>query len=260
MGFDRDSDETRLREAYDMIYTHVVFLFIFLQFNSVLLGIETSYSHVDSDGIFFDQKLLEIFKYKKNGFFIEAGAHDGVCQSNTKRLEEFHHWTGILVEPSKCLFEKLCAARQNSLCFQCALGSHDQNNTYVYGDFNGNPMSSVGGTRTNNTPHHRVLVRSLQSIVDEIGIHHIDFLSLDTEGYELKIIHGIDFETTTFDYILIEIYNDQYNEIISFLSNKGYELIENFSNYNYQSNPYWDGTQNDFLFKRKSIIDILNGV
>lgn len=35
------------------------------------------------------------------GFFFEAGAHDGVSQSNTHQLELQLGWTGVLVEPSK---------------------------------------------------------------------------------------------------------------------------------------------------------------
>ncbi len=48
----------------------------------------------------------------------------------------------------------------------------------------------------------------------------------------------------------IEI-SQNYDEIISLLSEKGYELKENYSNYSLETNPCWDGSHNDFLFCRK---------
>jgi FkbM family methyltransferase len=184
--------------------------------------------------------------------FIEAGAHDGIQQSNTKRLEEFHGWTGILVEPSKSLFNALKKNRPNSKCFQNALGSFEENNLFIHGDFDGSLMSSVNGNRLDRNPSITVQIRSLQSILDEEKIDHVNLFSLDTEGYELKILKGIDFNKTTFDYLLIEIYNDQFDSIVSLLESNGYELIENFSNYNLKDNPFWDGTHNDYLFSYKN--------
>lgn len=187
-----------------------------------------------------------------HGYFIEVGGHDGVEQSNTKLLEESYNWTGILVEPSPILYPTLCKNRPHSLCFQCALGSFEENGTFVEGDFDGSTMSSVNGERLNRPATEKVLMRSLQSILDETNVHHVNFFSLDTEGYELNILHGIDFERTQFDYILIEINNNQYGQITGFLLEKGYEMIQSFTNYSKETNPLWDGTHNDYLFKRKN--------
>jgi len=210
---------------------------------------DISYSLSDFRGVPLDQKLVEILNFE-NGIFIEAGANDGMIQSNTKLLEEQYGWTGILIEPSSTLFSRLRSNRPASQCFQCALGSFDENGTYVFGDFDGNLMSSIDGKRLNRPAQEKVLVRSLQSILDEVHLHHIHFFSLDTEGHELNILKGIDFERTTFDYLLIEIYRDQYDKIVSLLRDKGYEMLDCISNYNPATNPQWDGTHNDYLFKR----------
>jgi FkbM family methyltransferase len=212
------------------------------------IAAEVSYSSFDSMGIRLDQKLVELMSYE-NGVFIEVGANDGIQQSNTRRFEEFHGWTGILVEPSEILFSKLRNNRPNSKCFQCALGSFEENNTFADGDFDGSLMSSIDGERLQRSALNQVLIRSLQSILDETDVQHVNFFSLDTEGYELNILKGIDFSRITFDYMLIEIYQHQYESIVSFLQKRGYEMIENFSNYNKINNPGWDGSHNDYLFK-----------
>ncbi len=224
--------------------------------NGIILGIFfplsawASYSLADSKGISLDQKILKIMNFR-HGVFVEAGAHDGTTQSNTKLLEETLGWTGILVEPSANLFATLTASRPKSRCFQCALGSFDEDGTYAHGDFDGNLMSSIHGTRLCRVPKQEVLIRSLQSILEEVGSKHVNFFSLDAEGYELNILKGIDFTKTTFDFILVELYNREYEEAVSFLSSKGYAVVENLSNYNTQFNPGWDKTHNDYLFKRE---------
>lgn len=216
------------------------------------LTYKASYSALDCRGIPLDLLLHGIMNIEK-GIFVEAGAFDGVQTSNTKMLEESFGWTGILVEPSENLFVSLCINRPHSQCYHCALGSFEENNTYAYGDFSGHTMSSFTNRREEGANTDYVLIKSLQSILDECQRTHINFFSLDTEGYELNILKGIDFEKTIFDYILIEIYNHQYNDIVSFLDQHGYVLMTCLSHYSKVFNPLWDGTHNDYLFIRKDL-------
>lgn len=215
-----------------------------------LSAAEVSYSMKDNQGVPLDEKLLGLMPYD-GGFFIEVGANDGVTQSNTKRFEQFHGWTGLLIEPSPNLYEKLVKNRPNSKCYPCALGSFEEENTYVTGDFDGSPMSSIAGERLHRRPLVTVLMRSLQSILDETGTTRVNFLSLDVEGFEWNVLRGIDFNRVTFDYLLIEL-NSHHDEINALLLENGYEMVGNFSNYNLIDNPRWDGTHNDFLYKRIS--------
>src|SRR3990167_3228692 len=218
---------------------------VFLVYSSIT-ALQT-YSGTDAKGRPLDHKLIKRM-HISNGIFIEVGASDGVTQSNTCLLERNFGWTGILVEPSPIAYEQACTNRPNSHCFQCALGSFAEDGSSVCGDFNGALMSSVNGKRLFSPLSISVPIRSLQSILDEMAISHVNFFSLDTEGYEYNILQGIDFEKTSFDYILIEIYNWDYNSIVSFLANRGYQLIKCLSGYNHHDNPYWDGTHNHYLF------------
>jgi len=69
-----------------------------------------SYSQIGQD--------LEVLNFynKKDGFFIEIGASDGIFLSNTYLLEKDHNWKGICVEPVPSKFELLCKNRPNSFC------------------------------------------------------------------------------------------------------------------------------------------------
>ena len=60
------------------------------------------------EGQYGQAKAVEkIFRGKKNGFFIEAGAFDGENFSNTLLFELKHNWTGLLVEPNPDLYQGL---------------------------------------------------------------------------------------------------------------------------------------------------------
>ena len=233
---------------------------LFILFSAQGISVE-SYSLCDKYGVPLDIKFInKIIQDSKNdpslnvqnGVFVEVGAHDGIMQSNTMLLEKSYGWSGILIEPSESLQPKLLLNRPHSKCFCCALGNFEENNTYVYGDFDGSSMSSVSGERLNKEANTRVLMRSLQSILDEENVSYINLLSLDVEGYEYNVLNGIDYDRTTIDFMIIELYAIDYDLIVSFLSGKGYDLVENFSLYD-NSIPGWDGTHNDYLFKRSNI-------
>lgn len=208
-----------------------------------------SYSHIDIDNVPLDKTMIQILK-KQDGFFVEVGAHDGLFRSNTKLLEEYFGWRGLLVEPSLVAYEQCARNRPDALCYHCGLGSFEEEGKVIYGDFDGHPMSSVGGVRRGNQPTTAVTLYPLQKLLDENGISHIDFMSLDTEGYEYKILQGIDFNRTTFDYFLIELYPDEYDDVVQFLQSKGFLLQECLSRYSKAKWPQWDGTHNDYLFRR----------
>lgn len=223
-----------------------------------------SYGHVDNKGIPLDKKLDILFNKKYNGFFIELGANDGLNQSNTAFFEKYRGWKGVLVEPSLIAFEKCVKNRPNSYCFNAACVSDDYTNEYISGDFNGNLMSSIDGKRLNNSSDIKVKATTLEKILNTLNPEKIDLLSLDTEGYELPILKGLNLNKYRPIYLLIEIYNKDYNEIIKYLSDNNYKLLENFSNYNHTDNPNWDGMHNDYLFidestKQLKASDICSG-
>jgi len=186
---------------------------------------------------------------KENGYFIELGANNGLFQSNTAFLEKSRNWKGILIEPSVKGYEECKINRPNSICINCACVSNDYSKDFIYGDFiNNHPMASVNGERLICNNLCQVKAITLEKILDENNCNNIDFLSLDTEGYELNILNGLNIDKYRPNYMLIEIYTKDYDDIINFLKNKNYKLLSNFSNYNKIDNPLWDGTHNDYLF------------
>ena len=195
-------------------------------------------------------KLRKYFTYK-NGVYIELGAFDGQFQSNTKWLEDEFEWGGILIEPSLNAYNLCCSRRPNNKLFNCVCVSNEYKEETIKGDFIGTPMCSVNGKRQNRVPNNTIVARTLQSIINESKLNYFDFLSLDTEGYELEVLKGIDFTKQKIKYCLIEIYTKDKDTIFEFMKDKNYTFIENLSNFTKETHPGWDGTHNDYLFKLK---------
>jgi FkbM family methyltransferase len=208
-----------------------------------------------------------------NGVYVEAGANDGLAQSNTKIFSEYLGWTGLLVEPDYNTYLKCKSNRPESIVVHGALVSFDYKQKYVTGDFDGSLTASVKGIRQNRyfkndrslnclnriinmvkyrltKVRSRVPAYTLDYLLQSNNISKVNFLSLDVEGYELEVLEGIDFNRVSPDYILCEIYSDKYDAVCGFLKKNGYLMIENLSNYNRSDFPDWDGSHNDYLFKK----------
>lgn len=59
----------------------------------------------------------KVFNGKREGVFVDIGAHDGVSFSNTYFFEKSLGWKGICVEPIPEVFERLKNNR-TAICFQ----------------------------------------------------------------------------------------------------------------------------------------------
>jgi FkbM family methyltransferase len=212
------------------------------------------YSSLDYKKYPLDRKILPYLLQYKNGFYVEAGANDGITQSNTMLLEKEYGWKGLLIEPSFKAYEMCKKNRsKDNIIINCALVSTD-NIKSIEGDFDGVLMSSINGERTSRQ-HLKIEVPAytLSHIVKENNIQEIDFMSLDVEGYELEVIKGINLAAKWSPKVfLIEVYTKDLEKIIEILE-PYYSLESNFSNYNKIDNPGWDETHNDYLFIKKDI-------
>jgi FkbM family methyltransferase len=193
--------------------------------------------------------IKNLLKYIKsdNGFYIEAGANDGITQSYTYELEKLG-WTGILIEPSVRSFTECVRNRSNKNNFYCGALVALEDVKSVNGDFDGSLMSSVNGVRLNKSELVDVPSRTLNSVLKEFGIRSFDLLSLDAEGYEFAILKGFNIDLYTPKYIIIELSKEVREDIMLFMILHDYKVLANLTNWNYKENRNWDGVGNDYLF------------
>ena len=194
-------------------------------------------------------RLLDYLSGIENGFYIEAGAFDGIVQSNTKFLEEEYNWTGILVEPS-IVFNDLKKNRPFNILINKCLVSNEYKDNKINGYFNQGLMSGINNF--NNSEDDKIVqveCETLTNILDRLEIKKIDFFSLDVEGYEKNVLEGLDFKKYRPTYILIEIFENNRQLVFNYMIENHYIFLENITNYNRFDNPGWSGDHNDYLFK-----------
>jgi FkbM family methyltransferase len=170
-----------------------------------------------------DRKMLKYLGHIRGGIFVEAGANDGLSQSNTWHLERKLGWRGLLVEPIPQVAQLCKRFRPASTVENCALGSFGQEGERLalhYGAlmtvaegastahmFGGSPRSHAteGASWVGERSYDfEVDVHSLSSLLTRHGFNKVDFLSLDVEGFEIPVLNGIDFSKTPINYLLIE--------------------------------------------------------
>jgi FkbM family methyltransferase len=164
--------------------------------------------------------------FERPGYFVEVGAVDGFFESNTYFLERFRGWSGLLIEPSPTMFARIARNRPNAAAVNCALVSFDYGSPTVTltdahafsGIFTADTAESearltaarqFGDPRAVDVP-----ARTLQSILDELGVRCVDFFSLDVEGYEDQVLRGLDFTRVRPRYILAECITPQQKETL----------------------------------------------
>lgn len=160
-----------------------------------------SYGQFDEDSFILSQ-FTQSF-----GYAIEVGGADGINGSPTKCLED-RGWKTLLVEANPQLYAKAKAVRP--YVFNCAAGEvcEDGVEMKVYTLTGGN-QTAISGLQPDKrlVDNHLSLIESEETISvnkrslnvliyewekllgEEIG--NIDFLSIDTEGTEMNVVSGL---------------------------------------------------------------------
>ncbi len=177
-----------------------------------------------------DQDLLAVLvsKFKRNGFFVEFGATNGVDLSNSLLLETQLGWQGILAEPGQAWHDALGKSRKVSISHEAVWRETGKQLEFIEDGALStllNFKKSDNHTRRGRT--YKVRTISLIDLLEKYDApHQIDFLSIDTEGSELDVLEGFDFGLYSFGLICVEHnYTENREKIRNLLESKGYVLI-----------------------------------
>ena len=162
------------------------------------------------------QLWLEIFsKLGRPGVYADIAANHYRYISNSYFLDRCAGWSGVCVEPNHIYHSDLKKKRSCALVQTCASNSTAETNlvlptTMVRGGLGG-VAKSVMATRAGAhmvTSHSHVYRQRrcvlMSSVFAQLGVRHIDFLSLDVELHEEYVLQGIDFDAVSIDYVLCE--------------------------------------------------------
>jgi FkbM family methyltransferase len=147
-----------------------------------------------------DLFVLAELALKRDGYFVEFGATDGMNLSNTYLLEKQFGWHGILAEPARCWHAALAANRTCAIDRRCVWTRSGEtvrfNQTAIPELSTIDKFSSADLHKDARKTGSRydVATVSLMDLLAEHGAPSlIDYLSIDTEGSELDILESFDF-------------------------------------------------------------------
>ena len=174
--------------------------------------------------------LTEVGLRRRQGFFVEFGASDGISLSNSWLLEKRLGWNGILAEPARCWHESLTRNRTCAIDTDCVWSRSGEQLDFdevSVGEFSTlSRFSKSDGhaeARADKTSY-QVPTVSLNDLLRRHGAPaEPDYLSIDTEGSEFSILKELDFARFNFKVITCEHnYTPMREQIRQLLEQAGY--------------------------------------
>jgi len=148
----------------------------------------------------FQDLFVDFVIRQEKGVFCEFGATDGLSLSNSYYLENNRSWTGILVEPARKWHPSLVKNRPKStIDYRCV---YSESGTLLsFNETDKGEFSTIAGLQLKDMHSsvrkcgvvYEVETVSLNDLLDFHQVEQLDYLSIDTEGSEFKILERIDF-------------------------------------------------------------------
>ncbi len=175
---------------------------------------------------------------------VQIGANDGVTYDPIRPLVMRYNWRGVMVEPQPDVFKKLeenYRALPNIVCEQAAIAETDGTcSLYRFKpgagipDWAGCLASFSRSTLVNNFHNVKGEVESIavptltfMSLLRKHGLQRVDFLQIDTEGFDGQVIKLVDFDFIKPTIIAFEhgfLSATERNDTFQLLHKNGYKI------------------------------------
>jgi FkbM family methyltransferase len=158
------------------------------------------YGQFELDRIIYET----FFQNKRNGFFVECGAFDGLTECTCKFFEETMGWTGLNIEPTPYAFNKLKQNRPNCINENYALSSATGKAIFTNAIHPSHGLHFGNGSLSHSENHKNELINTGCSfetfevnkiifidLYNKYSLPDIDLFVLDVEGHEADALKGI---------------------------------------------------------------------
>ena len=168
---------------------------------------------------------------KKNGYFVELGACDGLYYSNTLYFEKKYNWSGLCIEPNDIYFEKLVQTRNCNVSNELVSSEPGQIVDFIMCESTSG-ISDTAGPFTKSDKVVKKRTTTLGALLDKYKAPSvIDYLSLDVEGHEYSILSTCPYEKYKFCTLTVEhnaphVGPEEQNKIRKLLESNGYKYVK----------------------------------
>ena len=179
-----------------------------------------------------DIAILNYFKNRKNGFYVDVGCYHPIHRNNTYLLHR-QNWSGINIDTSQFSIDLFNYMRPKDLNYNCAISDKNENIKLFYQK----ELSQLSTTEKKqaeivfqgNIKEKEIQAFTLNEVLNRGRYKNskIDFLDIDVEGADLKVLKGLSFDKFKPELICVEIHEKEVelSKIYKFLLDKKYELI-----------------------------------
>ena len=151
--------------------------------------------------------IRRFFKNEKKGFYVDIGSYHPIKGSLTYYLFK-KGWKGLNVDLSKVSVDLFKISRPNDFNINAAITNFDGETEYFESGVINQQNSLVS---KNDKKKIKIKAYKLNTLLDDFNILEIDYLNIDVEGNEFKVISTFDFKKFHPKLISIEqnIYNSE---------------------------------------------------
>ena len=179
-----------------------------------------------------DTAILNYFKDRKNGFYVDVGCYHPIHRNNTHLLH-MQNWSGVNIDTSQFSIDLFNFMRPKDLNYNCAISDKNENIKLFYqkelSQLSTIEKSQAGIVFQGNIKEKEIKAFTLDEILsrDKYKNSKIDLLDIDVEGADLKVLRGLSFDKFKPELVCVEIHENEIkkSDIYNFLINKKYELL-----------------------------------
>jgi len=179
-----------------------------------------------------DTEILNYFKKKKNGFYVDVGCYHPIHRNNTYLLHK-QDWKGINIDVSQFSIDLFNYLRPNDLNYNCAISNKNEIVKIFY-QKELSQLSTIENEQAKKVFQGNIKEKEIQAFTldkilkkDKFKDTKIDFLNIDVEGADFKVLEGLSFDKFKPELICIEIHDKEIKDskVYKFLNGKNYKLI-----------------------------------
>lgn len=176
-----------------------------------------------------DVFVRRFFKKYEKGTYVDVGAYHPIKGSLTFDLYK-KNWSGINIDLSKISIDLFKISRPRDINLRAAITNYD-GKTFYYENSPINQQNSM----IENAQAKKIEIDcfKLNSILDENKIKKIDYLNIDAEGNDYKVISSFDLKRFKPQLVSIEFNNYDIDKLLEsdihiFMRDNDYKLISKF--------------------------------
>ena len=179
-----------------------------------------------------DTAILNYFKDRKNGFYVDVGCYHPIHRNNTHLLH-MQNWSGVNIDTSQFSIDLFNFMRPKDLNYNCAISDKNKNIKLFY-QKELSQLSTIEKGQAESVFQGEIKEKEIEAFTldeilsrDKYKDSKIDLLDIDVEGADLKVLRGLSFDKFKPELVCVEIHEKEIekSDIYNFLIDKNYKLL-----------------------------------